>query len=345
MVSMYIKEVTDRMDWEAFQSTQKWMQFPQSWVWGEFRKSLGFPVQRFALVDKEGQWIMAAQGEYRRKKLGLGYWLTPRGPQFHPRVPEEEYRGYFEEFIQELSARQAVPKSLFWRMEPVIEQQSLKRHLPPRFNRTAAVNPACTAILDLTKGEEELMAGMHQKTRYNIKVAAKHGVTTRVSNHPKDVDRFLKLMEETAGRDKFTQHDSPYLAKTLYTLAAAHMARLRIAELNGAMLAANLEVNYGNTYTYLYGASSSKIRQAMAPYALQWDAIRQAKGEGARWYDFWGCNPESKATPLYKSSWEGITRFKLGWGAERKCLVGTWDLPFNIMLYRAVFFRRLMKPF
>jgi len=189
------------------------------------------------------------------------------------------------------------------------------------------------------------MAAMHQKTRYNIKVAAKNGITTRVTNHPKDVDRFLKLMDETAGRDKFTQHDAPYLAKTLYTLSAAHMARLRVAELNGAMLAANLEVNYGNTYTYLYGASSSKIRKVMAPYALQWDAIRQAKAEGAKWYDFWGCNPESKATPLYKPSWDGITRFKLGWGAGRKCLIGTWDLPFNILMYHAVFFRRLMKPF
>jgi len=342
---MYIKEVTDRMDWEVFQSEQKWMQFPQSWVWGEFRKSLGFPVARFALVDKEGKWIMAAQGEFRAKRFGLGYWFTPRGPQFHPSVRRDEYRGYFEEFIQELYARRIVPKSLFWRMEPIIEQKSLERLLPPRFNRTLAMNPACTTLIDLTKTEEELLAAMHQKTRYNIKVAEKHDVTTRVTNHPKDVDRFLKLMQETAGRDKFVQHDAPYLAKTLYTLAAAHMARLRVAELNGAMLAANMEVNYGNTVTYLYGASSSKVRQVMAPFALQWEAIKQAKAEGAKIYDFWGCNPESRATPLYKPSWDGITRFKMGWGAERKCLVGTWDLPFNILLYHTVFMRRLMKPF
>ena len=342
---MYIKEVTDRMDWEAFQSTQKWMQFPQSWVWGEFQKFLGRQVQRFALVDKEGKWLLAVQGEYRPKKFGLGYWFIPRGPQFHPSVAESEYRGYLEEFIQELNARQAVPKSLFWRMEPVILQQSLKRHLPARFNRSVALNPACTAVLDLTKREEDLQKAMHQKTRYNIKVAAKYGVTTRVTNHPKDVDSFLGLMQETAGRDKFTQHDMPYLAKTLYTLSAAHMARLRVAELNGAMLAANMEIMYGNTVTYLYGASSSKIRKVMAPYALQWDAIKQAKSEGAKYYDFWGCNPENKATPLYKPGWEGITKFKMGWGAQKKCLVGTWDLPFNIFLYRAVFFRRLMKPF
>lgn len=333
------------MDWEAFQSTQAWMQFPQSWVWGEFRKSLGFEVSRSALLDDEGKWLMAAQGEYRPKKLGLGYWFAPRGPQFNPSISTNDYREYFEFFLKELFERNLLKKSLFWRMEPVIEQRSLERHLSPRFNRTSSVNPACTAIIDLRKSEEELLAMMHQKTRYNIKVAAKHGVTTRVTNHPKDVDHFLKLMDETADRDGFTQHDGPYLAKTLYTMAAAHMGRLRVAELNGAMLAANLEINYGNTYTYLYGASSSKLRNTMAPFALQWDAIRQAKAEGAKWYDFWGCNPENKATPIYKESWEGITRFKLGWGAERKNLIGTWDLPLNIMMYRIAFFRRLMKPF
>lgn len=332
------------MDWEAFQSSQPWMQFPQSWVWGEFRKSLKFPVQRFALVDKEGRWIMATQGEYRSKRFGLGYWFTPRGPQFHPRVRQEEQKEYLEIFIRELYGKNQLPKSLFWRMEPMICPESTMRSLPPRMNRVQAMNPVCTAVLDLTKSEEELLAKMHQKTRYNIKIASKHNVVCRVSNHPKDVDNFLRLMDETAGRDGFKQHDSQYLSKTLYTLAAAHMARLRVAEINGAMLSANLEVNYGNTVTYLYGASSSKIRQAMAPYALQWEAIKQAKSEGAKWYDFWGCNPESMATPIYKESWEGITRFKMGWGAERKCLIGTWDLPMNIPLYRLVFFRRLMQP-
>ncbi|MFZ6014963.1 MAG: lipid II:glycine glycyltransferase FemX [Patescibacteria group bacterium] len=340
---MNIREITDRMDWEAFQSSQKWMQFPQSWVWGEFQKSRGAIVQRFALTDEEGKWLVAAQGEFRKKKLGMGYWFVPRGPQFHTSVKIDEYRELLEEFIQQLYGKRRLPKALFWRMEPMIELESMQRRLPARMNRTKSLNPACTAIIDLTKSEQDLLASMHQKTRYNIKVADKHGVTTRITNHPKDVDQFINLMDETAARDGFVQHDSKYLAKTLFTLAATHMARLRVAELNGAILAANMEINYGNTVTYLYGASSSKVRQVMAPYALQWEAIKQAKAEGARFYDFWGCNPESKATPLYKKSWEGITRFKMGFGAERKCMIGTWDLPINLALYRLVFFRRLMK--
>ncbi|HWR00048.1 MAG TPA: peptidoglycan bridge formation glycyltransferase FemA/FemB family protein, partial [Candidatus Methylomirabilis sp.] len=110
--------------------------------------------------------------------------------------------------------------------------------------------------------------------------------------------------------------------------------RVRIAEKGGEPLAASLEVSYGDTRTYLYGASSSAKRNLMAPYALHWDAIRTAKREGCRYYDFHGVNPADESSPSWKSSWAGITRFKLGWGGERRDLVGTWERPTNRVAYR-----------
>ena len=342
---MPIKQITDRVDWENFQSTQTWMQFSQSWVWGEFLKSLGREIKRYALLDDQGNWLCAIQAEYRRKKLGVGYWNVPRGPLFAKSIDSDEYREVVSDFILQLHDRKVLPKAMFWRFEPLIISKSLDRFLPPRFVRAPALSPAATLLLDLTKSEDELLAAMHQKTRYNIKVALKHEVTTRITNHPQDFDRFLKLMATTAQRNDIVQHDDAYMAKSYYTLASAHMARLRVAEVNGAMIAANMEVMYGNTVTYLYGASSNKMRQFMAPYLLQWEAIKQAKADGAKLYDFWGVNPENQASPLYKKSWEGITRFKSGWGGKRVELIGTWDLPFNFLLYRLAFFKRLMKPY
>ncbi|MBU2566368.1 peptidoglycan bridge formation glycyltransferase FemA/FemB family protein [Patescibacteria group bacterium] len=342
---MPIKQITDRLDWENFQSTQKWMQFSQSWVWGEFLKSLGRDVKRFALLDDQGQWLCALQAEYRKRSMGLGYWNVPRGPLFSTHLDADCYREVLTDFIMQLHERKSLPKSLFWRFEPLIKAKSLERLLPPRFLRAPALSPAATLLLDLHKTEEELLAGMHQKTRYNIKVALKHEVTIRTTNHPQDFERFLKLMATTAERNEIVQHDDSYMAKSYYTLAAAHMARLRVAEINGAMIAANMEIKYGNTVTYLYGASSNKMRHVMAPYLLQWEAIKEAKNDGADLYDFWGINLENVASPLYKKSWEGITRFKLGWGGERVELIGTWDLPFNFLLYRLAFFKRLMKPY
>lgn len=340
---MPLLEISDQTNWEIFQLSQPWTQFTQSWVWGEFRKTQGVKVQRLALTDEQGKWLCAVQGEYRSKALGMGYWFAPRGPLFAPEIEKRNYGQVLSELLSLMHEKGRLPRCLFWRMEPLIKQESEVRYLPPRFLRTYSMSPASTRILDLYKTEEELLAGMHEKTRYNIRVAGKHEVTTRITSHPSDIDRFLKLMQETEARAGFVQHAPDYLYKTLQTLAAANMARLRIAELNGAMLAADVEVVYGKTVTYLYGASSHLMRQAMAPYALHWEAIKAAKQEGNHWYDMWGVNPEFKANPLYKKSWEGISRFKAGWGGGQVDLVGTWDLPLNMALYNLIFFRRLMS--
>ena len=340
---MQFLEVKDRIDWEIFQEAQPWNQFTQSWAWGEFRRSLGFDVSRFALLDDEQKIVCAMQGEFRKKKFGLGYWFAPRGPVFHKDTEQKDYRPLVAELAQNIYQRGDLSRCLFLRMEPLIKSKSFERPLPPRFCRVTPVNPACTRLIDLYKNEEELLAEMHPKTRYNIKVAQKHGVTVRTTSHPTDLDKFLRLMDETAARDKFVQHQGSYLAKTHNALAGAGMARLRVAEVNGAMLAANLEIIYGNTVTYLYGASSHLMRQAMAPYILQWEAIRAAKAQGKHWYDLWGENPERASSVMYKKSWGGISRFKAGWGGEHIELLGTWDLPINYWLYQAVFFKRMLK--
>jgi len=340
---MHLLEVADQANWELFQLKQPWSQFTQSWAWGEFRKAQGCPVKRLALVGEEGEWLCAVQGEYRRKSLGLGYWFAPKGPVFSSKLDKGEYRAVISHLVRLMAEKEILPRSLFWRFEPIIQAESQVRRLPPRFVRTFSVNPSSTILLDLTRSEQELLSDMHEKTRYNIKVASRHGIAVRLTSHPADIDRFLQLMSETEARAGFVQHPPAYLYKTLQTLAAAKMARLRIAELNGAMLAADMEITYGQTVTYLYGASSQMMRQAMAPYALHWEAIKVAKLEGFRLYDFWGVNPPNVSSPLYKKSWEGISRFKQGWGGRQTNLIGTWDLPLNMPLYTLLFLPRFLS--
>jgi lipid II:glycine glycyltransferase (peptidoglycan interpeptide bridge formation enzyme) len=339
---MKLVEITDSHPWEAFQSNQLWAQFPQSWAWGEFRISRGQAVKRFALIDDSGAWLAAAQLEYRPKKIVGGYWFAPRGPVLSSHLRPEEKRNVFRAFVEQL---QDLPLArwMFLRVEPPVELGNPEGLIPLALRRNDAQNPMSTIVLDLTPSIEELQSAMHQKTRYNIRVAAKHGVTTRIATHPDDVATFLRLMEETASRDGFVQHDRNYLSATYEALHRVGMARIRLAEKDGKVLSANFEVLYGDTVTYLYGSSSNESRESMAPYALHWDAILEAKRDGYAKYDFWGANPFSKAMFAYKQSWEGITRFKRGWGGRQVDLHGTWDAPKFLPLYRLFFMRHFLR--
>lgn len=330
-------EITTPDTWDMFQRQHPWAQFTQSWTWGEFRRNSGCNVRRFALLDDHGNWLLAAQLEYRKKMPGIGYWYAPRGPVFWSERPPGEDQDLLREFFHGLKDMD-LRSAFFMRFEPVLKNEGEIRHiLPEGIRRAPQLNPACTLLLDLSKNETELLAGMHQKTRYNIRVAERHGIRIRLANSATDLESFLVLMKETSSRDQFIQHDASYLRATYKALQGAKMGRLRFAESEGKVLAASLEVMYGDTLTYLYGASSSEGRHRMAPFALHWAAIREAKQEGYRLYDFWGVNPHTRTSPAYKTSWEGISRFKRGWGGEEVSLLGTWDLPRYPRLYSFVF--------
>jgi len=341
---MKLYDITQPETWDAFMAAQPFAQFLQSWVWGDFRASQKGTVRRIALVGDDGQWQAALQMEYRSRRFGMGYWFAPRGPVFSASLPFVARRDAMMSLCELLLVRKEMrSKTLFWRMEPVSELNAPEGLIPARFRRAHSLDPSSTMVLDLGPPEEDLLAKMHEKTRYNIRLAERKGVKTRLAKTPQDVDAFLDLMDVTASRDKFIQHSRSYLKATIDFLQERGMAQIRLAEWNGKILAANMETLYGDTMTYLYGASSSEDRNVMAPFALQWSAIQDAKLRGFRLYDFWGCNPQSKAMPDYKDSWEGITRFKQGWGGRLVNFVGTNDLPMNIFFYRMAFLRDFFR--
>ena len=338
---MKLIEVTGQESWEAFNASQPYAQFLQSWAWGEFRKAQGSAVRRFALSDDRGVWVAAIQLEERKRRFGFTYLFAPRGPVFSSNIPVETRRDVLAQLCEALVPH--IRNTMFLRMEPVSELGAPEGLVPLSFRRTSSLDPASTMVMDLDKSEDELLRGMHEKTRYNIRLAERSGVVVRRGSSPADLNAFLVLMEETAARDKFIQHASPYLAATFNALAAQGMATIRIAELQKQPLAAQMEIAYGDTVTYLYGASSSASRNVMAPYALQWNAIRDAKARGFSLYDFWGANPEFKGSYYYKPSWEGITRFKRGFGGRLINLVGTWDLPLMPWAYFLLTLNRFFR--
>ena len=302
MEYMTITEQTDQSEWEKMGISLNKAEFIQSWQWGEFQKATGKTCLRLQLKNKD-QITAQIQGFVHKIGPGLQYLYIPRVSNCTPEV------------LEQLQTYAKKKKMTFIRIEPV--DAIIDKKAIPTKNR----QPQDTLVLNLAPTEDELLANMHKKTRYNIRVAQKHGVTIK---QEKNINAFWKLNQQTTARDKFTSHDKIYYQTMLENPNIEQFTAYSIQ----TPIASNLCVSSGNTYTYLHGASANEHRNTMAPYLLQWHQIQQAKQAGYKYYDFWGIAPEPKnnepeatshnLTWLATHSQTGITRFKAGFNGTRK---------------------------
>ncbi len=188
----------------------------------------------------------------------------------------------------------------------------LKRLTSLSFHPTRAIQPLRTIVLDLAPSEEILLAQMKEKWRYNVRLASRKGVTVRVAETVEDVRGWYQLLQTTSERDRFGIHTLDYYLRIWELFASRKEVRLLLAEYNGQLLAGIMVGLFAHQAIYLYGASSNEQRQLMPNYVLQWEAIRWAKQQGARLYDFWGI-PETEDED---EAMAGVYRFKRGWGGR-----------------------------
>jgi lipid II:glycine glycyltransferase (peptidoglycan interpeptide bridge formation enzyme) len=185
-----------------------------------------------------------------------------------------------------------------------------------------------TVELDLQRSEEDLLSAMKQKTRYNIRLAGRKGVTIRHGDR-QDFGMLVEMYMETAERDNFTVRSPEYYLDAWSKLNDARMLQPLIAEYEENPIAAVLIVRYGKRAIYMYGASTNLERRRMPNYLLQWEAIRWAKNAGCEVYDFWGA-PDvfEKDDPLW-----GVWRFKAGFNGQVIRHIGAWDFPVRPFWY------------
>lgn len=328
---MDVKLIDSQKNWDDVLTSFSYSPFTQLWSWGEIQASLGKRVVRLQSKIKQKQiicqWIEERRGP-------LTYWFAPQGPVVSAEVTEKEIISFVEESKKHL---QGGIRICFYRCEPRWRlQEGFKEHihsLSAPFRRVHSMNPSTSFVVPLQKSSEALFETFHKKTRYNIRLAERHGVNVRIGTD-EDWTTFLRLMKETSARNEIRFHSDEYLSTVYQVLKKSGYARLRVAEYEDEPLVVNLEVLCGDTVMYLYGASSSHHRDKMAPFAMQWSAISTACHEGYRWYDFGGGNPLDTNSIDYLGSWEGITRFKEQWGTERLRDSGTFDAPKQPLLYR-----------
>lgn len=292
----------------------------QSWEWGEFRKKTGLKVIRL--------------GAFAEKKLIAGYQLT-----VHPVPAIGDNIIYFPKgpmpdrpMLDALKKIGVLEKAILIKMEPnILANPDVRKFLlkngcregQPLFTRY-------TFILDLAKTEDQLLAEMKPKTRYNIHLAQKHGVEVSEDNSPSAFEIYLKLMTETTRRQRFYAHTPDYHRKMWETLNPPGIAHLLKATYQGQVLATYIFFVFNKVLYYPYGASIRIHKEVMPTYALFWEAIKFGKKLGCRSFDMWG-TPGPNPNP--KDPWFGFHRFKEGFGANLVELVGTYDLVTNPYLY------------
>ena len=181
--------------------------------------------------------------------------------------------------------------------------------------------------------EDDVLAGMNQQWRRNIKKAAKAGVEVTSSNDAEDLKAFHDLYVHTAERDHFTPRPLGYFTTMLEALGSESPERIRLwfARHEGDLVAATIAIRVGAHAWYSYGASSTEKRDVRGSNAVQWAMIRDALAAGADVYDLRGITDTLDADDPHL----GLIQFKVGTGGEAVEYAGEWDLPLNRVLYKA----------
>lgn len=277
--------------------------FLQSAAWEAFQKSLGREVRRF-----DGTLMI-------KQTIGLGmrYWYCPRAP-LPKNFPTE---------------------AIFVRHDAPHEQSNYPITQLPNYRFAPHnVQPPTTIIIDLKKTEAELLQAMHPKTRYNIRVSERRGVTVQVGG-AEMAETFWQMLQATSQRDQFRSHQKSYYQKMLTAKDSDTNFFFALAKVDNQCAAIALMVDYDGARTYLHGASDHSLRASMAPFALHWWLIKEAKNRGLMEYDFWGiASTDDPSEPL-----AGVTRFKKGWGGDIVSYPQTVDIvlcPMKYAFYRLV---------
>lgn len=335
---MEIKEVLEERTWEEFLTRQPHTAFLQSWAWGEFQDKLGLSHHRFGIYQG-GALEGICQALVGRRKLG-SFVYVPRGPVL--KTPDRGEVQAFLEYLKDFAARQKVD---YLRIEPPWEAGSDPEELlRGKYRRSEATSQAggVSLLLDLSLSEEDLLAQMRKTTRYLVRSAEGLGIEVHRSADPRKMEEFHRLMSVTYRRQGFVPHSRRYLQVEFESLAPRGMAELAWANYQGDTLSAAIVFSYGDTVTYVHGAS---VRSNIPiSYFLLWETIKEAKKDGYRYFDFWGIAPNDDP----RHPWYGYSLFKKGFGGYRVDYAGSWDYPLTPQ-YWAVFgvekFRRLVRRY
>jgi len=321
--------------------TWEWSLFKAEYGWEPFAFTWGTPASNDTTPGKPkaAAMILKRRIPIRGFSSRLSVLYAPRGPLLN--WSDQDLVSEVLNDLQDFAKKQG---SIFLKIDPGIEIDieskpgiNIQDKLSERgwnFSQDQ-VQFRNTAVIILDEDEDQILANCKQKTRYNIRLAGRKGITVRQGSLD-DLDMLYGLYAETSIRDGFVIREKNYYL-TLWKKFMRNTpgkdnpgAIPLIAEINGNPIAAILIFFFSDYAYYLYGMSSDLHREKMPNHLLQWEAIKLSKSLGCKVYDLWGAPDEiTKSDPMW-----GVYRFKKGLGASLVQTPGAWDFPARSTIYK-----------
>lgn len=315
---MELEEIANKNEWEDVVRESKEKTFLHSWQWGDFQESLGETIWRF-ILRQQGR----AQGVVLVVKVHAkrgNFLFVPQGPIMIDsksknqsiKLRNEAYKSLIA-CLKELALKE---DCTFIRISPILEDTRENNQLFYSLGFREAplhMHAELSWVLDISKSEEELLAGMRKTTRNLIRRGQREGVMVRAGT----LEEFYSLYKETEKRQRFNAFSKDYLEKEQQ--AFPNNSQVYLALHNDTVLAGAFIVYHEGTIYYHHGASLHA--KVPAAYTLQWEIIRQAKAKGMTKYNFWGIVSEDKT----KHPWYGLSLFKRGFGGQEWSLAHAKD--------------------
>ena len=358
---MYIiSEITDKSIWDEFFNENGSPSFLQSWEWGNFEQKTGYEILRLGFYEDKTLVLIALIIKIKAKRGN--FLFVPHGPVFAQKIKNEKIKikNYIEKLKKYLIDLAKEENYSFIRIAPTLldTKENLKIFSDLGFNKAPIYMHAerlwvlpldCTSLqrplqkhTELMKTDEELLSEMRKTTRYLIRRAERDGVTIEKREDDKVVDDFWKLYEKTAERESFVPFSKKFIKDEYELFKKTGNALFLFGKIPPTKfhptgrIASALIIFTKSTAFYHQGASiHTKIP---VTYLEQWEAIKEAKKRGCKYYNFWGILQPGR-TP---KNWGGLTLFKQGFGGRQVDYLTTQDYIVSPKYYLTYLFEKFL---
>ncbi|MGA2505258.1 MAG: peptidoglycan bridge formation glycyltransferase FemA/FemB family protein [Anaerolineales bacterium] len=341
--------------WNELVSSLPLAHLLQTWEWSQVKTKYGWQAHPFLWQDSVGKPVAAAMVLKRSLPVGgfskkMCVLYIPKGPLMDWSVAPLRLR-----VLEDLCTFAKQQGAIFIKIDPDVvlgtgvpgapdsveieDGELVRSELDShgwRFSQDQ-IQFRNTVLVDLAPSEEGLLSRMKQKTRYNIRLAQKKGVTVRVGTAD-DLPLMYRMYAETSVRDGFLIREEGYYQTVWRTFMGVPPSNNNlqpfteplIAEVGSEVVAAVSMFYFAGQAIYLFGMSRAAHREKMPNYLLQWEAMRRAKSLGCRIFNLWGAPDEFNESD---GLW-GVFRFKEGMGGMVSRTIGAWDFTPNPLLYK-----------